>query len=186
MKVKFISAAVATLFLSVPMFASASDCDYGNKATKMNYKPAPSQGDFIKVAAHSKPDIVDTAVSAGSFNTLVTALEAADLVNTLKGNGPFTVFAPTDAAFAKVPADALNALLADKAALRKVLLYHVVSGEVTADQVVKISSATTAQGSNLMIDSSNGVMINNATVVKADIMTSNGVIHVIDTVLMPK
>lgn len=186
MKIKLISAAIATLFLSTPMIASASDCNYGNKTTKINYTPAPSQGGFIKVAAHSKPDIVDTAVSAGSFNTLVTALQAADLVGTLKGDGPFTVFAPSDEAFAKIPADALNDLLADKAALRKVLLYHVVSGKVTADQVVKISSAPTAQGSNVMVDSSNGVMINNAKVVKADIMTSNGVIHVIDTVLMPK
>lgn len=186
MKIKYISTVVAALFLSVPIVASASDCNYGNKATKMSYSPAPSQGGFIKVAAHSKPDIVDTAMSAGSFNTLVTALKAADLVATLKGKGPFTVFAPTDEAFAKVPAEALKGLLADKDALRKVLLYHVVSGKVTADQVVKISSAPTVQGSEVMIDSSNGVMVNNAKVVKADIMTSNGVIHVIDTVLMPK
>ena len=138
------------------------------------------------MAAHSKPDIVDTAVKAGSFNTLVTAVKAAGLVETLKGEGPFTVFAPTDEAFAKVPADALKSLLADKDALKKVLLYHVVSGKVTADQVVKMKTAPTVQGSDVMIDASSGVKINNATVVNADIMTSNGVIHAIDTVLMPK
>ena len=135
--------------------------------------------------SHSKPDIVDTAVSAG-FNTLVAAVTAADLVDTLKGDGPFTVFAPTDEAFAKIPADALNALLADKEALRKVLLYHVVAGKVTAADVVKLNSATTAQGSDVMIDASSGVKINDATVVKADVMTANGIIHAIDTVLMPK
>ena len=186
MKTKIISAAIATLLLSTPMLASASDCNYADKAMKTNYSSDHNQGGFIKVGAHSKPDIVDTAISAGSFNTLVTAVKAAGLVDTLKGDGPYTVFAPTDEAFAKVPADALNALLADKEALRKVLLYHVVAGKVTAGDVVKLSSATTAQGSNVMIDASNGVKINNATVVKADIMAGNGIIHVIDTVLMPK
>lgn len=186
MKTQFISIAMTTLLLSTPMIASASDCNYSKKVVKTNYSPAATQGGFIKVGAHSKPDIVDTAVKAGSFNTLVAAVKAAGLVDTLKGEGPFTVFAPTDEAFAKLPADALKALLADKQALRKVLLYHVVSGKVTADQVVKMTSAPTAQGSNVMIDASNGVKINNATVVKADIMTSNGVIHVIDTVLLPK
>ena len=185
MKTKFISIAVTTLLLATPMLASASDCNYSDKAMKTNYSPAAKQGGFIKVAAHSKPDIVDTAISAGSFNTLVTAVKAAGLVDTLKGNGPFTVFAPTDEAFAKVPADVLKGLLADKEALRKVLLYHVVSGKVAA-QVVKLNSAMTAQGSNVMIDTSNGVKVNNANVIKTDIMTSNGIIHVIDTVLLPK
>ncbi len=198
---KLLTAAIATMFLSVPMMASASDCTYSKKMKSAQYnehstqgqyshavqKNAKSQSGFIKVGAHSpKADIVDTAVKAGSFNTLVTAIKAAGLVDTLKGKGPYTVFAPTDEAFAKVPADALNGLLADKEALRKVLLYHVVAGKVTADQVVTMKSAPTAQGSNVMIDASNGVMINNAKVAKADIMTSNGVIHVIDTVLMPK
>ncbi|MEB8432935.1 fasciclin domain-containing protein [Cocleimonas sp. KMM 6892] len=198
---KLLTAAIATLFVSMPMMASASDCDYSKKmksaqsaqhsmqgqySHSVNKSPM-AQGGFIKVGAHSpKADIVDTAVKAGSFNTLVTAVKAAGLVDTLKGKGPFTVFAPTDEAFAKIPADVLNGLLADKEALRKVLLYHVVAGKVTADQVVKVKSAATVQGSDVMVDASNGVMINNAKVVKADIMTSNGVIHVIDTVLMPK
>lgn len=186
MNKKFISIAVTTLLLSTPMMASASDCNYSDKAMKTNYSPAVKQGGFMKVAAHSKPDIVDTAISAGSFNTLVTAVKAAGLVGTLKGNGPYTVFAPTDEAFAKVPKDVLNELFADKAALRKVLLYHVVSGKVPAGQVVKLNSAKTAQGTNVMIDTSNGVKVNNANVIKTDIMTSNGIIHVIDTVLLPK
>ncbi len=186
MKTKIISAAIATLLFATPMLATASDCNYADKAMKTKYTSAANQGGFIKVGAHSKPDIVDTAVSAGSFNTLVTAVKAAGLVETLKGEGPFTVFAPTDEAFAKVPADALNALLADKEALRKVLLYHVVSGKVAAGDVVKLKSAKTVQGSNVMIDASSGVKINNATVVKADVMAGNGIIHIIDTVLMPK
>ena len=186
MKTKLIPAIVAALSLSTPMLASAGDCNYADKAMKAaNYSSDQNQGGFIQVMSHSKPDIVDTAVSAG-FNTLVAAVTAADLVDTLKGDGPFTVFAPTDEAFAKIPADALNALLADKEALRKVLLYHVVAGKVAAADVVKLSSATTAQGSDVMIDASNGVKINDATVVKADVMTANGIIHAIDTVLMPK
>lgn len=187
MKTQLLTAAIAALFLSAPMVASASDCNYGNKMMKTNYTPAANHsGGLMKVSARVQPDIVDTAISAGSFNTLVTAVKAAGLVGTLKGNGPYTVFAPTDEAFAKVPKDVLQGLLADKDALRKVLLYHVVSGKVTASDVVKLSSAPTAQGSSVMVDSSNGVKINNANVVKADIMTSNGVIHVIDTVLLPK
>lgn len=186
MKTTLFTTAIAALFLSAPMVASASDCNYGAKAMKTNYSPAKhNQGGLMKVSARVQPDIVDTAISAGSFNTLVTAVKAAGLVGTLKGNGPYTVFAPTDAAFAKIPADTLNGLLADKDALRKVLMYHVVPGNVTASQVVKMSSAPTAQGSKVMINSANGVKINNANVVKADIMTSNGVIHVIDTVLLP-
>jgi uncharacterized surface protein with fasciclin (FAS1) repeats len=133
-----------------------------------------------------KKDIVDTAVGAGSFNTLVTAVKAAGLVDTLKSDGPFTVFAPTDEAFAKIPKDKLNALLADKEALTKVLTYHVVAGKVMASDVVNLSSAKTVQGQKIQIDTSNGVKVNNANVVKTDIETSNGVIHVIDTVIMPK
>lgn len=186
MKTKFISAIVTTLLLSTPMLASAENCNYGNKAMKTNYSSDQNQGGFIQVGSHSKPDIVDTAVSAGSFNTLVAAVTAADLVDTLKSDGPFTVFAPTDEAFSKIPADVIEALLADKEALKKVLLYHVVAGKVSAADVVKLSSATTVQGSDVMIDATDGVKINDATVVTADIMTSNGIIHVIDTVLMPK
>lgn len=133
-------------------------------------------------------DIVDTAVSAGSFNTLVTAVKEAGLVETLKGEGPYTVFAPTDEAFAKLPPGTLEKLLADKHQLRAVLLYHVVPGKVTSDQVVKLSQATTAEGSPVAIhaDSSCGtVQVGQAKVVQADVMASNGVIHVIDTVLLP-
>lgn len=133
-----------------------------------------------------KKDIVDTAVEAGSFNTLATALEAAGLVETLKGDGPFTVFAPTDEAFAKIPSDQLNALLADQEALTAVLTYHVVAGKVTAADVVELDSATTVQGSDIDITvTDSGVMVDNANVVTTDIMASNGVIHVIDTVIMP-
>lgn len=139
-------------------------------------------------AAHhgEKKDIVDTAVEAGSFNTLATALEAAGLVETLKGEGPFTVFAPTDEAFAKIPEAQLNALLADKEQLTAVLTYHVVAGKVTASDVVGLDTATTVQGSNIDITvSDSGVMVDGANVVTTDIMASNGVIHVIDSVILP-
>lgn len=132
-------------------------------------------------------DIVDTAVAAGSFNTLVTAVKAAGLVETLKGNGPFTVFAPTDEAFAKIPQDKLNALINDKEALKNVLLYHVVAGNVMAKDVVKIKTAKTVQGSSVKVTvNGDKVMIDNANVVKTDIACANGVIHVIDSVILPK
>ncbi len=130
-------------------------------------------------------DIVDTAVAAGSFNTLATALTEAGLIDTLKGDGPFTVFAPTDDAFAKIPADQLNAILADKELLTSILTYHVVAGKVPAADVVNLKSATTVQGSDVEISTENGVMVNDSKVVQTDIMTSNGIIHVIDTVLVP-
>lgn len=136
---------------------------------------------------NAKADIVDTAVAAGSFTTLVTAVQAADLVETLKGAGPFTVFAPNDAAFAKIPAADLNALVADKAALTNVLTYHVVAGKVMAADVVNLTSATTVQGQDLTIEVKYGkVFVNGAEVIATDIETSNGVIHVIDTVVLPK
>ena len=129
-------------------------------------------------------DIVDTAVEAGSFKTLATALQAADLISTLKGEGPFTVFAPTDAAFAKIPKADLDALLSDKRALTEVLTYHVVSGKVMAADVVKLAQAKTVEGSPVKIKVVDGkVMINNANVSATDIAASNGVIHVIDTVV---
>ena len=131
-------------------------------------------------------DIVDTAVAAGSFKTLASALQAAGLVETLKGQGPFTVFAPTDEAFAKIPKADLDALLKDKAKLTAVLTYHVVAGKVMAADVVKLKQAKTVQGGMLKIDTSKGVKVDNANVVKTDIETSNGVIHVIDAVVMPK
>lgn len=131
-------------------------------------------------------DIVDTAVAAGGFKTLATALGAAGLVDTLKGQGPFTVFAPTDEAFAKIPKADLDALLKDKAKLTAVLTYHVVSGKVMAKDV-KAGEVKTVQGSNFTVATSYGtVTVNNAKVVKTDIEASNGVIHVIDTVIMPK
>ncbi len=136
-------------------------------------------------AAHAA-DIVDTAKSAGTFNTLVTAVEAAGLVDTLKGPGPFTVFAPTDAAFAKIPKAKLEALLKDKAALTKVLTYHVVAGKVMAADV-KAGKVMSVEGSNLTVKTNGGkVKLDKANVVKTDIAADNGVIHVIDTVLMPK
>ena len=138
-------------------------------------------------AQAAEKDIVETAVAAGTFNTLAKALTAAGLVETLKGAGPFTVFAPTDAAFAKLPPAALDALLADKAKLTAVLTYHVVPGAVMASQVVGLSEAATVQGGKVMIKVVDGkVMLNGGTTVTAtDIKAKNGVIHVIDTVLMP-
>src|SRR5688572_18986311 len=132
-------------------------------------------------------DIVDTAVAAGQFTTLVKAVQAAGLVDTLKGPGPFTVFAPTDAAFAKLPAGALDQLIANPTQLRAVLTYHVVPGRVMAAQVTNGLSANSVQGSPLTFQVGGGsVRVNNsATVTQADVMASNGVIHVIDTVLMP-
>ncbi|MFY9723597.1 MAG: fasciclin domain-containing protein [Azonexus sp.] len=129
-------------------------------------------------------DIVDTAVSAGSFNTLVTAVKAAGLVETLKGPGPFTVFAPTDEAFAKIPKAQLDALLADKKKLTAVLTYHVVAGKVMAKDV-KAGPVKTVEGASAMIKTDGGPQIDNARIVKTDVAASNGVIHVIDTVIMP-
>ncbi len=131
-------------------------------------------------------DIVDTASAAGNFKTLVAAVKAAGLVDTLKGHGPFTVFAPTDQAFAKLPAGAVEGLLKDPEQLKAILTYHVVSGAVRAADVVKITSAKTLQGGSVKIKvAGDSVMINNAKVIKADIETDNGIIHVIDTVIMP-
>ena len=154
---------------SVPAFAGGS-CS-GSSATQ---------------AANSN-DIVATAVSAGSFNTLVAAVEAAGLVETLQSEGPFTVFAPTDEAFAKLPEGTVESLIADPDALREVLLYHVVPGKVMAADVITLDSATTAQGSDVAIVlAEGGVRINDANVTATDIETSNGVIHVIDNVIIPR
>ena len=129
--------------------------------------------------------MVDTAVSAGSFTTLVAAVQAANLVDTLKGAGPFTVFAPTDEAFAKLPEGTVEALLNDIPKLTKILTYHVVSGKVMAADVVKLTSAKTVEGSEVKIDASNGVKINDSNVTTADVAADNGVIHIIDSVLLP-
>ncbi len=157
-------AAIAATLLAVPAVADSAGSHYGK-------------------------DIVETAVSAGSFNTLAAALEAAGLVDTLKGDGPFTVFAPTDEAFAKLPAGTVENLLKpeNKDQLVKVLTYHVVPGIVSSKQVVKLESARTVEGQSVKIAVNGGsVMIDNAKVVKADVAASNGVIHVIDTVILPK
>jgi uncharacterized surface protein with fasciclin (FAS1) repeats len=141
----------------------------------------------METPATGAKDIVETAVAAGTFNTLATALTAAGLVETLKGAGPFTVLAPTDEAFAKIPAKDLEALLADKAALTKVLTYHVIAGNVPSSQVSTMTEAATVEGGKVSIKVVDGkVVINgNSTVTAADVAASNGVIHVIDTVLMP-
>jgi uncharacterized surface protein with fasciclin (FAS1) repeats len=131
-------------------------------------------------------DIVETAVAAGSFNTLVKAIKAADLVEVLQGPGPFTVFAPTDEAFAALPKETLEALLKDKKQLSGVLTYHVVPGKVMAADVIKVDSAKSVQGQKIMVKAAKDtVKVNNANVVKTDIVCSNGVIHVIDAVLLP-
>ena len=134
------------------------------------------------------PTIVGVAAGAGQFNTLVAAVKAADLVDTLQSPGPFTVFAPTDEAFAKLPAGTVDSLLLpeNKAQLTAILKYHVVAGEVLASDVVKLSSADTVEGQPVSISASDaGVRVNDANVIKTDVMASNGVIHVIDTVLIP-
>lgn len=138
---------------------------------------------------YNKADIVDTAVAAGSFKTLVAAVQAADLVDTLKGEGPFTVFAPTDEAFAALPEGTVESLLLpeNKDKLVAILTYHVVAGKVMAADVVKLDSATTVQGQDVTITATDaGVKVNGANVVKTDIKTSNGVIHVIDQVIIPE
>lgn len=143
---------------------------------------------FAGSAKAANADIVDIAASAGSFNTLVAAVKAAGLVDTLKGEGPFTVFAPTDEAFAKLPAGTVDELLKpeNRGKLTAILTYHVVPGRVTANQVVNLTEAKTVQGQSVKIAVRNGnVMVDGAKVIKTDIMGSNGVIHVIDSVIMP-
>jgi uncharacterized surface protein with fasciclin (FAS1) repeats len=139
----------------------------------------------LTAATVQAKDIVDTAVAAGDFKTLAVALEKAGLIDTLKGKGPFTVFAPTDAAFAKVPKKDLDALLADKSKLASVLTYHVVPGTVMAKDV-RAGKVKTVQGSDLTLSTSDGVKVDGANVVKTDIVADNGVIHVIDSVVLPK
>jgi uncharacterized surface protein with fasciclin (FAS1) repeats len=146
---------------------------------------APVQAQYNSNATPSE-DIVEVATAAGSFGTLLAAAEAAGLVDVLKSEGPFTVFAPTDDAFAKLPEGTVESLLANPEALRAILLYHVVPGRVTAEQVVTMTEAETAQGASVRISTyGETVRINDATVVTADIQASNGIIHVIDTVILP-
>ena len=167
--------------VAVVLLASSSVAEAGKKC-------AGTSVTTVAFKKEAKMDIVDTAVNAGSFKTLAAALKAAGLVDTLKGKGPFTVFAPTDEAFAKLPAGTVETLLKpeNKAKLAGILTYHVVSGNVKAADVVKLKSAKTVQGQTVAIDAADGVKINDAKVVKADIDCGNGVIHVIDTVLLPK
>lgn len=167
-------ALIATVLITLPTMLIAGSYDKSKTMTQ---------------ASSGSMDIVDTAVSAGSFNTLAAALKAADLVDTLKGEGPFTVFAPTDDAFAKLPEGTLQDLLRpeNKAKLQSILTYHVVPGKVMAKDVTMMSSAKTVNGESIKISQSDGkVMVDNATVTKADVMASNGVIHVIDAVILPK
>lgn len=164
---------------------SSTPCQHSNVTYITTAPPAAHP---VAVHPASESDIVDTAVAAGSFKTLVAAVQAAGLVDTLKGDGPFTVFAPTDAAFAKLPKGTVETLLKpeNKAKLQAILTYHVVAGKVMAADVVKLTGATTVQGQKVDIAVKNGqVTVDGATVVKADIGTSNGVIHVIDSVILP-
>jgi uncharacterized surface protein with fasciclin (FAS1) repeats len=187
---KFLFYGLLAAIFCLPVAASAQTSDCADQSTVSAGAKSNSEVKYTNASFKKNPDIVDTAVSAGMFNTLVAAVKAAGLVETLKGDGPFTVFAPTDAAFAKLPAGTVENLLKpeNKEMLVKILTYHVVSGKVMASDVVKLKSAKTVQGQNVSIKVKKGaVKLNKTTkVVKTDIATSNGVIHVIDSVLMPK
>lgn len=165
-----ITAAVLTVAI-VPSIVIAGSCGTHTKTEEASAKQTMS--------------ILATAEEAG-FTTLAAAVKAAGLEETLSTGGPFTVFAPTDAAFAKLPEGTIEKLLADPEALKGILLYHVASGSVSSSDVVKLSSAKTLNGQSITIDAKNGVMINNAMVVSADVLAENGIIHVIDTVLIPE
>jgi uncharacterized surface protein with fasciclin (FAS1) repeats len=155
-------------------------CLFGSALAESPKAPPAKE---TKVAATK--DIVDTAIADGRFTTLVKAVQAAGLVDTLKGKGPFTVFAPTDEAFAKVPPDTLKAILADKAKLTKILTYHVVPGKLVAADVLKAKNLKTVQGGSLAVDAK-ATTVGGAKVIVTDVATTNGVIHAIDTVLLPK
>lgn len=162
-------------------------CSGSTKATaKKAATGAASQAVEAAKTEAAKGNIVEVAMGAGQFNTLVTAVKAAGLVETLSGPGPFTVFAPTDAAFAKLPAGTVEALLKDKEKLTAILTYHVVAAKVMAADVGGLTEAKTVNGAMLPIDTSDGVMVGKGKVVKADVGASNGVIHVVDTVLLPE
>lgn len=183
MKCVFATAGLAALCAILGIVDSAVGA--GHRGRRCGH---PSVSNRVAFKGDEQPakDIVDTAVGAGQFKTLVTAVKAADLVDTLKGEGPFTVFAPNDEAFSKIPKDKLEALLKDKKALAAVLTYHVVPGKVMADDVIKLDSAKTVQGQSVKIVAKDGkVSINGANVLKTDIVCRNGVIHVIDAVILP-
>jgi uncharacterized surface protein with fasciclin (FAS1) repeats len=178
--------AIAIAACSSTASPSAAPTDASMPSVAPTTAPSDSAAPSASAAAMAK-DIVETATEAESFSTLLTAAKAAGLVETLQGKGPYTVFAPTDEAFAALPAGTLEGLLADKEALKAVLLYHVVSGAVTADQVVGLTSADSVEGSPVAISVKDGMVYLNdsAKVVTPDVMASNGVIHVIDQVLLP-
>lgn len=166
------AALVGAISFNIPAYADCGSKDH-----------AKNKAESLKT---NKKDIVETASAAGSFNTLIAALKAAELVDTLKGDGPFTVFAPTDEAFKKINSDDLNALLKDKKKLARVLTYHVVPGNLKASDVVKVKGAKTVEGSKVKISTNkSGVKVDGAKVVKTDIACKNGVVHVIDSVIMP-
>ena len=177
---------IATTLSLFAVGTASAECSaykaYGETAGKAVHTPAPYGATFVRAGSYgtqkaAQKDIVDTAVAAGSFSTLVEAVQAAGLAGTLKGDGPYTVFAPTDEAFAKLPAGTLEALLADKDQLTKVLTYHVVPGKLDASQVTGMTRLATVEGSDLPVSS--------ISITDTDIMTSNGIIHVIDEVLIP-
>ena len=188
-------ALLAAAAIAIPMAAFADDCNASkNKTAQMTPMPATQvlgatdvDAKIYKTGNKYKADIVDTAVAAGQFETLVAAVQAAGLVDTLKGDGPFTVFAPTDAAFAALPEGTVESLLLpeNRDMLTSILTYHVVPGKVKAKNLSDGLAAATVNGSDVTFDLSNGAMVNGANIVKTDIYTSNGVIHVIDAVLMP-
>lgn len=186
---QFVVAPIAISLLLVSGCASSSEAEKKDEPMTSEAAKAPAEEEKEKEEAPTADagdkDIVIIAQEAGTFNTLVTAVTAAELVETLKGEGPYTVFAPTDEAFAKLPEGTVEALLEDKERLKAVLTYHVVPGKVMAVDVAGMDSAVTVQGDALVIDTTDGVMVGNAKVVKTDIVASNGVIHVIDTVLIP-
>ncbi len=175
------SMALASLMAAPAAFADHC-ATQGTEKTSVQTTSAETAAAPAKAGA----DIVATATAAGSFKTLVAAISAAGLTDALKGQGPFTVFAPTDEAFAKLPAGTVESLLKDKAKLAEILKYHVVAGKVTAADVSKLSKAKTLEGQELKIATKDGVTVNGAKVLKADVMASNGVIHVIDQVLVPE
>ncbi len=173
------------IVVSLLLAATAAACGPTRSQSASN-TPHHRADPAAEPAGASAPNIVELAAAAGTFKTLVAAVQAAGLVEALSGPGPFTVFAPTDEAFAKLPAGTVDALLADKAKLATILKYHVVLGAVGSSQIAQMTDALTLEGRPLRFDASSGVRINNATVVKADIEASNGLIHVIDTVLIPQ
>jgi uncharacterized surface protein with fasciclin (FAS1) repeats len=186
---KTTSTFLAAFALAALVFTGGASANCGQGHTQTSYGDAAKKEAVQHAKAEMKNmDIVETAISAGSFKTLVAAVQAAGLVETLQGTGPFTVFAPTDAAFAKLPAGTVDNLLKPEnlPQLRAILTYHVISGKLLASDVAKSQDLGTVEGQKLKVSKSDGkVMINNAEVTQADIMASNGVIHVIDSVLLP-